>query len=315
VALLKRFSDTLRQLFGANKPATETAGDRALRLERKIQQLVDNMPAMPVTAARALALLEDPDVALADLAELVMQDTALATVLLRAANSALFAGGAQAVRLDQAVVRLGLWACKNLITAVGVRSVFRGRAVADDAECRALWHHGLVTAALASRINRAYRIGFNGEEYAAGLLHDLGRVLVALADRECFALAEMLDFREEGDLLGRERAAIGVDHCSLGAWFGDLSGLPGPLPGVIRHHHSPDRAPIVPRLVALTSAADHMANHLELGRSAAEYNPNTNAGLSCLTAKWFPGRREHLWAALPELMESAAEAAEREPAG
>jgi HD-like signal output (HDOD) protein len=309
VPLLKRFSDALRQLFGAHPQVSETAGDRAVRLQRKIEHLVDNMPAMPVTAARALALLEDPDVALADLAELVLEDTALATVLLQVANSALFAGGAQAVRLDQAVVRLGLWACKNLITAVGVRSVVRGRAVADDAECRALWHHGLVTAALASRINRAYRIGFNGEEYAAGLLHDLGRVLIALADRECLALSGVMDFREEGDLLARERAAIGADHCELGGWFGELSGLPGPLLGVIRHHHNPERAPIVPRLVALTSAADHMANHLHFGHGAGGYDPNTNVGLRCLTANWFPGRREHLWAALPELMESAAEAA------
>jgi HD-like signal output (HDOD) protein len=184
--------------------------------------------------------------------------------------------------------------------------VVRGNAA--DAECRALWHHGAVTAALCTRINRAGRLGFTGEEYAAGLLHDLGRVLIALADRECLALADVMDFREEGDVLGRERAAIGADHCALGAWFGELSSLPSQLVTAIRHHHAPERAP-EPRLAALVSAADHMANYLHSRLDPAGYDAAANAGLAFLTAKWSPGRREHLVAALPEMMSDAAEAA------
>jgi HD-like signal output (HDOD) protein len=306
VALLKRFSDALRQLFGTSAPGTETAAQRAAKLERTVRQLVDNLPAIPVTAARALELIEDPDVALADLAELVMEDAALATSLLRVANSALFAGGSQAVRLDQAVIRLGLWTCKSLITTVGVRTVVRGNAA--DAECRALWHHGAVTAGLCSRLNRAGRLGFTGEEYAAGLLHDLGRVLITLADRECMALANVMDFREEGDVLGRERAAIGADHCALGAWFGELSNLPDQLVTAIRFHHAPSQSP-EPRLAALVSAADHVANHLQTGLNLIGYDAAANAGLAFLTAKWSPGRRGHLAAALPEMMAEAAEEA------
>ncbi len=309
MALLKRFSDALRQLFGASAPVAETAAQRAAKLEHKIRRLVDNLPAIPVTAARALALIEDPDVALADLAELVMEDAALATALLRVANSVLFAGGSQAVRLDQAVIRLGLWNCKSLITTVGVRTVVRGNAA--NTECRALWHHGAVTAGLCTRLNRAGRLGFTGEEYAAGLLHDLGRVLIALADRECMRLADVMDFREEGDVLGRERVAVGADHCALGAWFGELSSLPDQLVAAIRHHHAPSQSP-EPRLAALVSAADHMANHLQTGSNLIGYDAAANAGLAFLTAKWSPGRREHLAAALPEMMADAAAEAESE---
>ena len=62
-------------------------------------------------------------------------------------------------------------------------------AGATKSDCQALWHHGYVTASLCAQINRAYRLGFNGEEYSAGLLHDLGRILLALADHECLDLA------------------------------------------------------------------------------------------------------------------------------
>jgi HD-like signal output (HDOD) protein len=311
VPLLKRFADALRQLFGAGAPAAP-APHRAAGLERKIARLVDDLPALPVTAARALALTEDPDVALADLADLVREDAALATALLRVANSALYAGGAQTLRLDQAVIRLGLWTCKSLIATVGLRSVLRGRSPAAEADCRALWRHGFVTASLCVQVNRGYRLGLAGEEYAAGLLHDLGRVLVALADPECLALAGMMDFREEGDVPARERAAIGIDHCALGGWFGELSGLPESLVEVIRHHHAPALARKNPRLVALVAAADHAANHLQCGGDPTKYDPDANAGLKELTAGWSAGRRELLLGTLPTIMEDAVADADRE---
>jgi HD-like signal output (HDOD) protein len=312
VPLLKRFSDALRQLFGANAPAAVSSQERAAELERKIARLVDDLPALPVTAARALALTEDPDVALADLADLVREDAALATALLRVANSALYAGGAQTLRLDQAVIRLGLWTCKNLIATVGLRSTLRARSPAAEADCRALWRHGFITASLCVQINRGYRLGLGGEEYAAGLLHDLGRVLVALADPACVVLAALMDFREDGDVLARECAAIGVDHAALGAWFGELSNLPESLVEVIRHHHAPAQAKKYPRLVALVAAADHAANHVQCGADPAKYDPDKNAGLKELTANWSAGRRELLRETLPTLMEDAVADADRE---
>lgn len=311
MALFKRFSDALRTLFGATAPATPTAAERAAQLERKILRLVDELPPMPVTATRALALIENPDVPLADFAELVREDPALTTAILRVANSALFAGGAQTMRLEQAVVRLGLWTCRSLITAVGMRSVLRGESVVASA-CRDLWHHGFVAGSLCTQINRVSRLGFSGEEYAAGLLHDIGRVLIALADRDCMLLARVTDFDEDESPLARERAAIGADHCGLGAWFAELSSLPDPLVDVIRHHHEPERAVAAPRLVALVAAVDHMANHLQRGLEVGAYDAPASPALARLTAGWPSGRRDQLLAAVPDLMGEALTAAERD---
>ncbi|MBP3954483.1 HDOD domain-containing protein [Gemmata sp. G18] len=312
MALLKRFSDALRSMFASTAPAAPSAAERAGRLETQIRRLVDDMPPLPVTATRALALMEDPDVSLAAIADLIREDAALATGLLRVANSALFAGGAPTIRLDQAVVRLGLWTCKSMVTAIGLRGRLRGRAAAGEPQRQALWHHGFVTASICAQLNRTHRLGFHGEEYSAGLLHDLGRVLIALADPECLALADVMDFREEGDVLARERAAIGADHCALGGWFAELSNLPPELVEVIRHHHTPRAPGEGPRLVALVAAADHMANHLRCGGTAENYDPKTNPRLPGLFAGWTGARLERLVASLPELMREAVTAAERE---
>src|SRR5947209_4877648 len=218
-------------------PGDEAAAEIAVRLQRRVLQLVDNMPTLPDVAARALALANDPNSRFADLATLIEGDAAIATRLLRLANSSAYAGGSAAVKLPQAVVRLGMRRCQNLILAISTQSLFQRIAGPAQAQCAVLWQHGYVTACLARQINRTYRVGFDGEEFSAGLLHDLGRILLAIADADAFARAGAMDFREPGDVLEHERTAIGIDHATLGGWFGEQSSLPEALIQTMHHHH------------------------------------------------------------------------------
>lgn len=313
--ILKRFTDMLRGLFRAN---TRSAGGGApaiaARLERKVLALVGNMPTLPDTATRAMALANDPDTPFADLARLIEGDAAIATGLLHVANSAYYSGGCPAVKLQQALVRLGMYQCKNLILSIGMKSLFRQMAGGVTAECEELWHHGYVTGSLCRLINRGYRLGFHGEEFSAGLLHDLGRILLALADREAFVAAGGTDFYEAPGVLERERVAIGIDHCALGAWFGAYNNLPGSLIEAMRGHHDADLADPERRLVALVAAADHMANHLQRGETAETYDLSGNAGLLALWARWPAARRDRLFGEIPALMEEAARSAAGEHA-
>src|SRR5438132_2993954 len=108
--LLKHITDLLHHLFGSNAPPMGVAAaETAVRLEQNLLALVDTMPTLPVIATRALALANEPDTKFADLARLIEGDAAIATGLLRIANSLFYAGGCPAVRLQQAVVRLGMW--------------------------------------------------------------------------------------------------------------------------------------------------------------------------------------------------------------
>ena len=308
--ILKHVSDMLRQLFRSNARRREDdTAERSARLEQKVLALVDNMPTLPDTAARAMTLAEDPGSTFGDLARLIEADAAIATRLLHIANSALYSSGCPAVKLDQAIMRLGMCQCKNLILAISVKSLFQEIPSATKKACEALWHHGNVAASLCRQMNRAYRLGFDGEEFSAGLLHDLGRILLALADPECFAQADPLDFREEGDLLARERAAIAIDHCALGAWFGAHSQLPQALVEAIRRHHEPGLGENSERLVALVATADHMANHLQRGEAIKAYDPSANPGLACLWARWPEGRKERLLDEIPALMQGSVQAA------
>ncbi|MDB5306698.1 MAG: hypothetical protein JWO38_900 [Gemmataceae bacterium] len=312
--IFRPVAEMLRSLFrAAPRSAGDEAAERVARLEHRVLALVGNMPTLPDVALRAVAMADEPASRFGDLARLIEGDAAITTGILRLANSCLYASSSAAVKLPQALVRLGTWQCKHLILSIAVRSLFRQIPAAAQGACEALWHHGYTTGALCRLINRAYRLGFDGEEFSAGLLHDLGLVLLVMADPDAFARIGGMDAREEGDRLGRERAAIGIDHCTLGSWFGEHSRLPDAVVGTVRFHHEPDRAGPNGRLVALVAAADHMADHLRLRGSAGTYTPDGNAGLVCLCAGWPAGRRERLLGEIPALMEEAVRAVGTDP--
>lgn len=312
--ILQHLVDKLRGLFRKTHLARE-AEATAARLEEKVLALVDNMPTLPDTATRALELAKDPESKFADFARLIEADAAIATGILRVANSALYAGGLPAVKLQQAVVRLGMRQCQNVIVAIGMRSLFQRVADNTRRQCVVLWDHAYVVASLCRQINRAFRLGFDGEEFSAGLLHDLGRILLVLADVESFAQADGLDFREEAGFLKRERSLLGTDHCELGGWFGEHSKLPPALIEVMHCHHDPSQAAKAKGLTTLVATADHMANHLQRGEDLADYDPSDNLGLCCLWERWPEERRRRLLDQLPGVMEEAVRAAAEEQGG
>jgi len=308
--ILKRISNMLSDLFRSNvRSDDDRATEVAARLQQNVLALVGNMPALPDTATRAMALADNPGVDFAALVRLIEGDVAIATGLLRMANSAFYGGGTPATKLLQALVRLGRFQCKNLIVSICMKSLIWEMVGDEMVQCEALWHHGYVTGSLCHRINRDFRLMLDGAEFSAGLLHDLGRILLLLADPECFALAGGLDFREEPGLLLRERAAIGIDHCALGAWFGEHSKLPDSLIEAMRFHHDPGSAEPSNRLLDLVGAADHMANHLQRGEEVEDYDPEENLGLAHLCARWATARKDRLLGAIPTMMEESLQAA------
>jgi HD-like signal output (HDOD) protein len=207
------------------------------------------------------------------------------------------------------VVRLGLRECKNLIVAVGLRSLLRGTTPARKRQCETLWKHSFVTACLCRRLNKAMELGHQGEEFSCGLSHDLGRILIAIGAPDHFNAADPMDFDETGETLAREQSVLGIDHCTFGAWFANLNQLPGSLATTMQHHHEPAAAAHHKPLVCVVAVADHMANHLQRG-NAGDYDLRTNPGWQLLSQGRDDDTKGELVDLAPALMEDALEEAQ-----
>ncbi|MBS0205858.1 MAG: HDOD domain-containing protein [Planctomycetes bacterium] len=251
-------------------------------LRARLLNKLANWKMLPEVAVRALAMARDPDCSIKEFSQVVERDSKLAFEILRIANSAAHATRIPIVVLRQAVTRLGLAHCRNVILSASLGSALQRLTLSEAWMQSALWRHSVLTGLIATEINQQFKLGFIGEEFTAGLIHDVGRSLLAVIAPNHFAEADSLDFVEEGDFLEHERAILRTDHCELAAWFLAHSNLPEVLVTVVGRHHTPELVDEHRSLVALTAVADHMANHVQRVGSADGYAPDDNAAMPVL---------------------------------
>ena len=211
-----------------------------------------DLPVLPTVATEVLTLTQSATTDAARLSALIHRDQALASHLLRIANSAAYRGRAPIVSLQQAVARLGFEVLAEIVLAVSVKAnVFRAPGFEDA--LRAQWRHAALAGAFAKEIARTRRQNVEGA-FLSGLLHDIGRpvllsVLVELARAHQQALSQ--------DAL---TAVMDALHAELGGTLARAWNLPEATAESLRSHHTPDQATTAHDLVHTTTLSDHLAH-------------------------------------------------------
>ncbi len=260
---------------------------------------------LPTIAVKALEIARDPDCTVAEFTALVERDVKLAADILAMANSVMFSPGRTLSSLHQSVIRLGFRQCQNLILATSLSSLMKTISFQEEWIREILWRHSFLTAMLAVNVNHLLGTSYQGEEFAAGLIHDFGRTLFAVGLPEEFADIDTLEFAEDIQLLRHEEQLTGTNHSELGAWFAFRQRIPDELIDVIRYHHEPHRSSRYRRLVALISVCDHMANHLQRTGDTSGYDISTNTGLFLLEESGVKRAVDRIGANAVEVMRTA----------
>jgi HD-like signal output (HDOD) protein len=253
-----------------------------LDLKERLKRAVGTLNMLPAVAVEALRIANNPDCDLGKLAGVIQKDLKLTTMILRMANSALFSPPRPIASLHHAVLTIGLRRCRDFILTAGLDSVSKKAPPEMKSQRELLWRHGFLTALFAMKVNQLLGLRFQGEEFTAGLMHDFGRTLLAVADPEAFSRIDSLDFVEGEDVDGREKEALGTSHSEFGAWFAATNELPEALVSAIQHHHVPEAAGAHTQLAALVAVADHMANHIQRGEAPETYNSMTDGAMLVL---------------------------------
>ncbi len=214
------------------------ATSEAARLARLRAQIINSkdLPTIPVLLARIVAVVDGDRSSTRDLVEVMQRDQALTGRVLRLANSGFFGFGHEVSTLARAIMVLGFSSVRSLALGIKVWETLVGPR---DLDLTALWEHSALVGAAARLIAQRTRAGEPEEVFTAGLLHDVGRVVLAL--RFPAEYAAILDVPVHGDaatsLEERERAAFGVDHAQAGAWLGERWQLPPAIVEAAARHH------------------------------------------------------------------------------
>ncbi|MDP2847413.1 MAG: HDOD domain-containing protein [Humidesulfovibrio sp.] len=228
--------------------------------------LVDNIPAFSKSVTRVLHLASDLNCSARDLLEVVSTDPVLTMKVLRLVNSAYFGRSQKVTSVHQAMVTLGLNTLKNVALSLAMLGALPKKS-SSGFDIDALWEHSLAVGLAARRLARQQNLSRTEAEdcFVAGLLHDVGKLVLAQFRPQEFADA-LDEARQQGRPLHEaERASIGVDHAELGAALARRWELPPALVNALAGHHDPEAAPAP--MTDVIFAANQVAKRLTLGDS------------------------------------------------
>ncbi len=204
------------------------------KLKEQLSRCCD-LPTLPAAAARILDLAQDPVATMGQVADAVGMDPALATKLLRIANSPLYGQRRQSSNLRQAVMLLGLNATLMLALSFSLYSSMQnGQKQAFD--YTRFWRRSLL-ASIAARILAAETNEVSPEDaFLAALLQDIGMAVLDKTFTDFYPTTT--ESRNDHDgLLPHEVAKLGHDHASVGAWLLDRWNFPAHLVAAVSTSH------------------------------------------------------------------------------
>ncbi|HVK57213.1 MAG TPA: HDOD domain-containing protein [Candidatus Kapabacteria bacterium] len=202
------------------------------------------------------------------ISEVIRRDPSLTARLLRLVNSVYYGLNSPVNSIEEAVFYLGVRQIRQLAIVTPVIEDFQKLAGGSAFQWREFWQHCIATAILTRELTSSIMRLDDESDYVAGLVHDVGRIVMASSFQDHFNAIYLEDhFDPEETLLDRERRILGVDHTELGAIYLSQHQLPPVLVEVARYHHHPERSTKARELAAAVHIADMLARYAHIGGS------------------------------------------------
>jgi HD-like signal output (HDOD) protein len=231
---------------------------RRSALSRLFQRIGD-ISTIPAAALRLAQLPADEDTQAKQLREILESDPALAARVLRRVNSSFYGLRCRVADLRTAINLLGLVEVKNLTFTVLVAKLYQVPGRYRQYSRVALWRHSLGVGVAARRLSYLVPDCAADEAYLAGLLHDLGFILLDQHLRKQFCRV-IEGISVERPTSAVEREILSFDHAQLGAFVAEQWRFPTQIRDAIGYHHEPMRYRGPQRgLIHVVSLADYLS--------------------------------------------------------
>lgn len=223
-----------------NNTATALESTASSNIDKLLSTVLasEELPTLPAVASKLVTLTSSEETTLADVADLVSQDVALSSNILRVANSAFYGFPQQIGSISQAVSMLGTKAVQSLVLSFSFLSMNK-RPKSDHFDFDKFWERSLASAGAAKLILEKIP-GVDTEEiFVASLLQNLGQLIMASTMPEEYEKVINAMDENQVDMLEAEKSVLGADHCLIGYEVAKHWGFPPSMSLPILHHHDP----------------------------------------------------------------------------
>lgn len=218
------------------------------------------LPPLPRTIDRLRAIIDDPKSSLSDVANLLSQDPSASAKLLSLTNSAAFSFSRQVRNVQEAVALLGLRQTYETILSASAVDFFK-RAPFFDHDL--YWKDAMECASIATIIAEMANVSTQDGVFAAGIMHDIGRIALAWIAPERYAKVDQCEGANR--MINSERETFMVAHPEVGYMLATNWGLPEQIAAAIRFHHSYEMATEPGETAATIALACGMLDNFETG--------------------------------------------------
>lgn len=265
---------------------------------------IERLSTLPQVVWQLMGALRDERTAAVDLQRIIESDAALAGKVLSLANSAYYGLRMKISTIDRAIVIIGFQELEFLALSTGLANLFDYRKAPTAFDSEALWIHSLSVAWAARRLAEITRHGDPGAVMLAGLLHDVGKLVLGVyLPKE---LTRVLGLVEEGRPYFKAEEEVGVQHTVIGYFLARKWGLPNLHTAAIRQHHSPK--PDDPELAStcLVILANNMVKAMGVGvvNESPPLDQEFILGKAGVSERKLEALAEEMESRIPVIMES-----------
>ncbi len=199
------------------------------------------LPPAPRLLPQLMQMLQGTDVESGKVVHLITFDPGLTAKILQVCNSAVYAGSAHVSDLHEAIMRMGFAEVFRIVASVISEQALGSAQTGYGIGKGELWDHCAVTA-IASRLIARNRKLDENVAFTAGLLHDIGKIVLAHALEGAYSkLIEETETKHHS-LLEAERTVLGADHAAVGGRLLQQWNFPHDLVAAVTWHHDPAKA-------------------------------------------------------------------------
>jgi putative nucleotidyltransferase with HDIG domain len=225
---------------------------------------IEDLPPLPAVAAKVMGMAEDDRTSAMDLAQVLSTDQALTAKLIRISNSAYYGFARRISTVREAVVMLGFKQVRQVSVGASMMNAFKRTGVDDGFDLDLFWGHS-VAVAVASEALAKKTLGAKPEDaFTAGILHDIGRLVLRQEMPREFADAVRLARLGECSLHEAELHTTGFAHDEIGQALGELWKFPGHLVDAVRCHHDDTLTASADGLAGVVAQANRLMLHYGL---------------------------------------------------
>jgi putative nucleotidyltransferase with HDIG domain len=222
-----------------------------------------NISTLSTVATRVIELVGKPSTSARDLGKIISVDQALTARVLKMANSPYYGFPKEISTINLAVVVLGQDVLRDLVVSTSILDQFNSNSDGKEFNIVSFWEHSLATGVISQHICKKFSFGLPGEAFVAGLLHDIGKLIL---NQEFPDVMQKIITRSkenpELELDEIEKELCNCTHYEIGGWLTKKWNFPEQLQYAVSYHHDYTVVDKHEKLVKIIQIADLLSSRL-----------------------------------------------------